>query len=112
MQVFEPVLYVVGTQYRSAIYYHSEEQREAAAQRFEEVNRLLSKSTFRRAMGSRVVSELAPAGDYFIAEKVSRVDLILGLSSKCQTVLEFGNPRDQPILSTKPGRNADPGSAD
>jgi len=59
----------MGTQYRSAIYYHSEEQREAAAQRFEEVNRLLSKSTFRRAMGSRVVSELAPAGDYFIAEK-------------------------------------------
>jgi hypothetical protein len=34
------------------------------------VNQLLSKSLFRRVIGSKVVTELVPPEDYFIAEKV------------------------------------------
>jgi len=58
-----------GTQYRSAIYYHSEAQKEAASKAIEEVNKKLSSSVFRRVMGSKVVTELTPFdGKYWLAE--------------------------------------------
>lgn len=34
------------------------------------MNQQLSKSAFRRVLGTKVVTELEPAGDYYIAEKV------------------------------------------
>jgi peptide-methionine (S)-S-oxide reductase len=52
----------VGTQYRSAIFYHSEEQRKAA-----EASRqvLAASGTFSRP----IVTEIAPASDFFPAEE-------------------------------------------
>lgn len=57
-----------GTQYRSAIYFHDEEQRQAAAARMAALNDQLKAGTASsRWLGSRLVVELQPAGDYFIA---------------------------------------------
>jgi len=56
-----------GTQYRSGIYFQDEEQRLEAQQKIAEVNEQLAKGAFRLA-GRKVVSELAPAGDYYTAE--------------------------------------------
>ncbi|KAL3162171.1 hypothetical protein ABBQ32_009877 [Trebouxia sp. C0010 RCD-2024] len=58
----------MGTQYRSGIYYHNEEQKAAAEKAIEEVNKKLQSNAFRRVLGSKVVSELQPASDYYVAE--------------------------------------------
>lgn len=58
----------MGTQYRSAIYYHSEAQKAAAEKAIEEVNRQLEAGTFRRVAGKKVVATVDPATDYYIAE--------------------------------------------
>ncbi|DBA78416.1 hypothetical protein WJX79_010510 [Trebouxia sp. C0005] len=58
-----------GTQYRSGIYYHNEEQKHAAEKAIAEVNKKLKSNVFRRVMGSEVVSELEPASDYYTAEE-------------------------------------------
>lgn len=57
-----------GTQYRSGIYYHNEQQKAAAEKAIAEVNEKLQSSTWRRVMGSKVVTELKPAADYWLAE--------------------------------------------
>lgn len=57
-----------GTQYRSGIYYHNDEQKAAAEKAIEEVNKKLQSNVFRRVVGSKVVSELKPASDYYVAE--------------------------------------------
>ena len=57
-----------GTQYRSAIYHHNSAQKEAAEKAIAEVNAKLASNAFRRVMGQKVVTELAPAGPYFVAE--------------------------------------------
>lgn len=59
----------VGTQYRSGIYYHDQEQKEAAEKATAEVNAKLASSVFRRVLGTKVVSELLPAVDYYLAEE-------------------------------------------
>lgn len=59
----------VGTQYRSGIYYHDQEQKAAAEKAIAEVNAKLASNVFRRVLGSKVVSELLPAGDYYLAEE-------------------------------------------
>jgi peptide-methionine (S)-S-oxide reductase len=51
----------IGTQYRSAIFYHDEEQREAA----EHVKREVDTS---KAYDDPVVTEIVPAGEYYPAE--------------------------------------------
>ena len=51
----------VGTQYRSAIFYHSEEQRETA-------ERVMKKLTEDGIWDAPIVTELSPAGEYFPAE--------------------------------------------
>lgn len=38
-------------------------------QAIEDVNQKLQKDIFRKVLGSKVVTELQPAGDYYIAEK-------------------------------------------
>ncbi|EFJ45881.1 hypothetical protein VOLCADRAFT_82056 [Volvox carteri f. nagariensis] len=58
-----------GTQYRSAIYFHDEEQRQAAAARMAILSdQLKAGAAPARWLGNRLVVELQPAGDYFIAE--------------------------------------------
>lgn len=52
----------VGTQYRSAIFYHTSEQREAAEKSKEELERI---GRFRRP----VVTEIAPASTFYRAEE-------------------------------------------
>lgn len=74
-----------GSQYRSAIYFYDDEQKQAAQQRFEEVNQQLSKSAFRRVLGTKVVTELEPGTDYYIAEKVC--DLALPSNSNISAAL-------------------------
>ncbi|MEU9834241.1 peptide-methionine (S)-S-oxide reductase MsrA [Streptosporangium sp. NPDC048047] len=54
----------VGTQYRSAIYFHSPEQEKAA---------LASRDAYRKVLADAgygdITTEIAPAGDYFFAEE-------------------------------------------
>eukprot|EP00983_Pelagomonas_calceolata_P094974 1157947-Pelagomonas_calceolata.AAC.3 len=61
-----------GPQYRSGIYFHDEEQKAAALKRVAEVNEKLARGEQVRPnkpyAGKVVVSEIAPAGDYWIAE--------------------------------------------
>lgn len=51
----------IGTQYRSAIFYHSPEQKEVAAQVIDELNAA-------RVWGAPIVTEVAPLADYYPAE--------------------------------------------
>ena len=51
----------VGTQYRSAIFYHSAEQKQAAES-------LVAKLTADKLFSGRIVTEIAPASQFFIAE--------------------------------------------
>ena len=51
----------VGTQYRSAIFYHSEEQRSVAQQVITEVDGI-------KLWDDRVVTTLEPASEFFVAE--------------------------------------------
>ena len=58
----------VGTQYRSGIYYHDDEQKQLAEKAIADVNAKLASNVFRRVLGTKVESELLPATDYFLAE--------------------------------------------
>lgn len=51
----------VGTQYRSAVFYHSEEQRKATQQIVDELNTT-------KAYDSPIVTEITPASVYYVAE--------------------------------------------
>ena len=51
----------VGTQYRSAIFYHSDEQKRAA-------EALVAKLTAEKLFGGRIVTEIVPATPFFVAE--------------------------------------------
>jgi peptide-methionine (S)-S-oxide reductase len=51
----------VGTQYRSAIFYHSDAQRDAAEMLIKELNEL-------RLWDAPIVTEVKPIGDYYPAE--------------------------------------------
>ncbi|KAK9829679.1 hypothetical protein WJX72_007310 [[Myrmecia] bisecta] len=58
----------MGTQYRSGIYYYNDAQKEAIHKAIDAVNEKLQQNAFRRVLGTKVVSEVLPAGDYYIAE--------------------------------------------
>ena len=51
----------VGTQYRSAIFYHDEEQRQVAERVKERVQRS-------GKWDGRIVTEIVPAGEFWVAE--------------------------------------------
>jgi peptide-methionine (S)-S-oxide reductase len=53
----------VGTQYRSAIYFHDEGQRRAA-----EASRLAYQAVLTKAGYGPITTELAPAGEFYFAE--------------------------------------------
>ena len=57
-----------GTQYRSGIYYHSPEQKATAATAMADVQSKIDAKAFRPTAGNKVVVELLPAGDYYLAE--------------------------------------------
>lgn len=52
----------VGTQYRSAIFFHSEAQKQAAE---EVIQKLEEENTFQNA----IVTEISPAGEFYVAEQ-------------------------------------------
>ncbi|KAK9845330.1 hypothetical protein WJX81_003596 [Elliptochloris bilobata] len=68
----------VGSQYRSALYHHSPEQQAAAKKAFAEASEQLAQGTFRPVRGRSLVTELAPAGDYYLAEKYHQQYLAKG----------------------------------
>lgn len=62
-----------GTQYRSGVYYHNEEQKAEAESFFKEVNAQLAEGKppmgrKNKMEGKEVVAELEPVGDYYYAE--------------------------------------------
>lgn len=57
-----------GTQYRSGIYYHTPEQKAEAEKFVAELNEELARENKRGWAGREVMSEVKPAGDYYIAE--------------------------------------------
>lgn len=60
----------VGTQYRSAIYYHSDEQRRIATEKIEALNKKLAPR--------KIVTTVQPATDFYIAEKYHQQYLAKG----------------------------------
>eukprot|EP01024_Parvocaulis_polyphysoides_P065264 TRINITY_DN7608_c1_g1_i1.p2 TRINITY_DN7608_c1_g1~~TRINITY_DN7608_c1_g1_i1.p2 ORF type:complete len:133 (-),score=21.88 TRINITY_DN7608_c1_g1_i1:236-634(-) len=59
----------VGTQYRSGIYYHNDEQKEIAEAYFKEFNEQLKNGNIKKWAGSQIVAELKPASEFYVAEK-------------------------------------------
>ncbi|MQA98273.1 MAG: peptide-methionine (S)-S-oxide reductase MsrA [Streptosporangiales bacterium] len=53
----------VGTQYRSAVYVRSDEQREAAQESLETYQRVLARNGY-----GAITTEIAPAGEFYFAE--------------------------------------------
>ena len=56
-----------GTQYRSGVYYHTEEQKQAIEKFFGELNEEI-KAGKRSWAGDKVVAEVEPINEYYIAE--------------------------------------------
>ncbi len=57
-----------GTQYRSGIFYHNEQQKAAVLARVAVVNEdIRAGRANRRWAGDRVVAQVEPAGDYYLA---------------------------------------------
>jgi peptide-methionine (S)-S-oxide reductase len=56
-----------GTQYRSGVYYHNEQQKADTEAFFARLNEEI-KTGVRRWAGKAVVSEVEPAADYYVAE--------------------------------------------
>ena len=65
-------------------------------QAFASVNDKLSQNVFRRVLGTKVVSELLPAGDYFIAEPYHQRYLERGG--------RFGSPQNASKVAPRCGR--------
>jgi len=57
-----------GTQYRSGVYYHDDAQKEAIERKVAEVNEKLASGAWGKVTGQKVVSEVLPAGDFWIGE--------------------------------------------
>ena len=59
-----------GTQYRSGVYYHSDAQKAEAEAAYAAVQAQLDAGTYpRRVSGKKVVSELKPATEFWMAEE-------------------------------------------
>lgn len=60
----------LGSQYRSGIYFHTEEQRQAAVEVMNEVNRQLQAGTYpHTTIGNRWEVEIKPVTDFWAAEE-------------------------------------------
>eukprot|EP00892_Ulva_mutabilis_P010341 jgi/Ulvmu1/767/UM010_0141.1 len=58
-----------GTMYRSGVYYHNEEQKEATEAYFNQLNEEIKAGKWPRFAGDKVVAEVRPAGDFYNAEE-------------------------------------------
>lgn len=67
-----------GTMYRSGVYYHNEEQKEATEAYFKQLNEEIAAGKWKKWAGDKVVAEIQPAGDYYIAEKYHQQYLSTG----------------------------------
>ncbi|CAG8549351.1 9699_t:CDS:2 [Acaulospora morrowiae] len=65
----------VGTQYRSAIFYHSHQQKEIAEKVTEQVQEKANKET-KLYTGSKIVTEIVEAGEWYDAEKYHQMYLV------------------------------------
>lgn len=60
----------IGTQYRSGIYYHNDDQRKVVEQTLQQVQQQLDSGTYpRRTAGKKIMVEVAEASDFWIAEE-------------------------------------------
>lgn len=67
-----------GTQYRSGVYYHSEQQKADTEAYFKVLDEEIAAGKRRHWSGKKVVAEIKPAGDYYVAEKVHQQYLAKG----------------------------------
>lgn len=67
-----------GTMYRSGVYYHNDEQKDVTEAYFKQVDEEIAAGKWPRFQGDKVVAEVKPAGDYYIAEKYHQQYLSTG----------------------------------
>lgn len=73
----------VGTQYRSAIFYHSPEQKQVA----EEVTQQVQEKHYK---GKKIVTQIVPAVRFYDAEEYHQV-IVMGINSSSSEVLKWQN---------------------
>ena len=74
--------YDSGTQYRSAIYYHSPEQKATAEQEIAELTAL-------KTWKDRIVTEIKPIAEFYVAEDYHQEYFVNNRSAQyCQVVIE------------------------
>ncbi|MEV4180024.1 peptide-methionine (S)-S-oxide reductase MsrA [Streptosporangium canum] len=82
----------VGTQYRSAVYFHSPEQEKAALTSRDAYQKVLTESGY-----GKITTEIAPAGDYFFAEDYHQQYLHRNKNGYCGiggTNVKLGDPSE------------------
>lgn len=80
----------VGTQYRSAVYFHSPEQEKSALTSRDAYQKVLTESGY-----GKITTEIAPAGDYFFAEDYHQQYLHRNKNGYCGiggTNVKLGDP--------------------
>jgi peptide-methionine (S)-S-oxide reductase len=82
-----------GTQYRSGVYYHNDEQKKVAEEYFKQLDEEI-KAGKRRWAGKEVVAELQPVDKYYLAEKYHQQYLAKGG--------RFGQPQSSEKGATAP----------
>ncbi|SNS90148.1 peptide-methionine (S)-S-oxide reductase [Streptosporangium subroseum] len=82
----------VGTQYRSAIYFHSPEQEKSALTSRDAYQKVLTESGY-----DKITTEIAPAGDYYFAEQYHQQYLYKNPGGYCGiggTSVKLGDPSE------------------
>ncbi|MFI7055239.1 peptide-methionine (S)-S-oxide reductase MsrA [Streptosporangium canum] len=88
----------VGTQYRSAVYFHSPEQEKSALTSRDAYQKVLTESGY-----GKITTEIAPAGDYFFAEEYHQQYLFKNPGGYCGiggTNVKLGDPSEWSACQT------------
>ncbi|MFD8531984.1 peptide-methionine (S)-S-oxide reductase MsrA [Streptosporangium canum] len=88
----------VGTQYRSAVYFHSPEQEKSALTSRDAYQKVLTESGY-----GKITTEIAPAGDYFFAEDYHQQYLFKNPGGYCGiggTNVKLGDPSEWSACQT------------
>ncbi|WP_031169691.1 peptide-methionine (S)-S-oxide reductase MsrA [Streptosporangium roseum] len=88
----------VGTQYRSAVYFHSPEQEKSALTSRDAYQKVLTESGY-----GKITTEIAPAGDYFFAEDYHQQYLFKNPGGYCGiggTNVKLGDPSQWGVCQT------------
>jgi peptide-methionine (S)-S-oxide reductase len=88
----------VGTQYRSAIYFHSPEQEKSALTSRDAYQKVLTESGY-----DKITTEIAPAGDYYFAEQYHQQYLYKNPGGYCGiggTSVKLGDPSEWAACQT------------